>query len=185
MSLFPLKNLPRYECLQRAAEEYPDLDPSACEAFLHLLRAGDRAFQMSAAHFAKNRISPGGFMVLMLLLNRPHCEGGAFRSTPAELAELAGVTRATMTGLVDTLEREKLVKRQPDIEDRRMMAVHVTARGRKLLGGILPGHFQRMAALMRPLTQAERKTLVRLLQKLIAEPAEANASAGLAERRPA
>jgi DNA-binding MarR family transcriptional regulator len=185
MSLFPLKNLPRYECLQKAAEEYPDLDPSACEAFLYLLRAGDRAFQMSAAHFAKHRISPGGFMVLMLLLNRPHCEGGGFRSTPAELAEFAGVTRATMTGLVDTLEREKLVKRQADIDDRRMMTVHVTARGRKVMRGVLPGHFQRMASLMAPLAPIERNTLVRLLAKLIAEPSTAMPPAARPQRRSA
>ena len=31
-----LKDLPRYECLLEAAKEFPDLDPSAAEAFLHL-----------------------------------------------------------------------------------------------------------------------------------------------------
>ena len=39
-----LKDLPRYDCLIQAAREFPDLDPSATEAFLNLLRAGDDAF---------------------------------------------------------------------------------------------------------------------------------------------
>ncbi len=42
---------------------------------------------------------------------------------------MAGVTRATMTGLIDTLERDGLVMREPDPVDRRMMFVQLT-RGR-------------------------------------------------------
>jgi DNA-binding MarR family transcriptional regulator len=178
-SLFPLKNLPRYECLLRAAHELPGLDPSACEAYLHLLRAGHEAFQMSAGHFAKHRISQGGFMVLMLLLNRTRLDG-SFRSTPAELAELAGVTRATMTGLVDTLERDGLVKRQPDPADRRMMTVHLTPRGRECLRRILPGHFQRMKELMSPLSEADRRNLVRLLHKLVQRTSAAEPRSAIA-----
>jgi hypothetical protein len=36
-----------------------------------------------------------------------------------------------------------------------------------LLRQILPGHFQRMAALMLPLTESEREVLVSLLQKIV------------------
>ena len=36
-----VKDLPRYEVLREAAEHYPELDPSSCYAFLHLLRTGD------------------------------------------------------------------------------------------------------------------------------------------------
>jgi DNA-binding MarR family transcriptional regulator len=166
MSFFPLKKLPRYECLLRAAEEHPELDPSACEAFLNLLRAGDEAFQTSAVHFMKRGLSPGGFMVLMLLNNRHQCEEGAIRTTPAALADWAGVTRATMTGLIDTLERDRLVRRRPAPTDRRMMLVDLTPRGREVLRQIVPGHFRRMAEFMAPLGEGERKTLVHLLQKL-------------------
>ncbi len=167
MAAFLPKKLPRYDCLLRAAEQFPDLDPSACEAYLHLLKAGDRAFQMSAGHFAKHGLSGGGFMVLMLLLNRCMDNGSTPSGTPAELAELAGVARATMTGLIDTLEGEGLVERRPNPSDRRMMQVEITARGRRLLQGLLPGHFQRMSALMRPLSPAERKTLVGLLARIV------------------
>ena len=40
MPLLLLKDLPRYECLLESAKDFPDLDPSAAEAYLHLLRAG-------------------------------------------------------------------------------------------------------------------------------------------------
>src|SRR3954469_7943642 len=108
MPLLLLKDLPRYECLREGSKEFPGLDPSACEAFLHLLRTSDEVFGVSERYLTENNISQGRFSVLMLLW-----KGGAQRRheaeqdeacaptprTPAELAEAAGVTRATMTGL--------------------------------------------------------------------------------------
>ncbi|HTO02369.1 MAG TPA: MarR family transcriptional regulator [Opitutus sp.] len=164
MPFLLIKNLPRYECLMDAAKLFPDLDPSACEVFLHLLQAGDEAFRVVDSHLAEHRISQGRFMVLMQLLNKStHCP---MSRTPAELADLSHVTRATMTGLIDTLERDGLVNREPDPSDRRMMCVTLTSKGRALMEQILPQHFQRMAALMKPLTEVERKTLVELLVKI-------------------
>jgi DNA-binding MarR family transcriptional regulator len=164
MPLLMLKDLPRYECLLEAARTYPDLDPSACEAFLNLLRAGDEVYRHSESFFTEHNMSSGRFTVLMLLYDKLRAEPLA--QTPAELAEKAGVTRATITGLVDTLERDGLVTREHDSGDRRMMQVHLTQKGQAALRDILPGHFKRMAAIMAPLNEHERKTLVRLLSKV-------------------
>lgn len=165
MPFLLIKNLPRYECLIEASKLFPDLDPSACEVFLHLMRVGDEAFRVVDSHLAEHNISQGRFMVLMLLLNKmtncPHPR------TPAELADLSHVTRATMTGLIDTLERDGLVTREADRTDRRMLSVTLTEKGRSLLDVILPRHFRKMAALMEPLTEPERKTLVQLLEKIM------------------
>ena len=54
MPLLMLKDLPRYECLLEASREFPDLDPSATEVFLHLLRAGDEAFRVVESHLAQH-----------------------------------------------------------------------------------------------------------------------------------
>src|SRR5688572_5949767 len=187
-----LKDLPRYECLLEAAKEFPDLDPSAAEAFLHLLRTGDEAFGVTESHLNSFHISQGRFGVLMLLwrssqpraaklLGAEDCISGP--RTPAELADAAGVTRATMTGLIDTLERDGYVVREPDPSDRRMLSVRLTAKGEQFLQEFLPGHFRIIAAVMSTLSETERKTLVGLLTKvqqhaatLRAEPASLTAS---------
>ena len=137
-----LKDLPRYECLLEAAKEFPDLDPSSCEAFLHLLRAGDESARVAETNLARHNITQGRFGVLMILMNR--CGSNAATLGPAELADAAGVSRATMTGLIDTLERDGLVTRAPDTVDRRMMLVRLTEKGRTLLEDILPDHFKHM-----------------------------------------
>ncbi len=174
MPLLMLKDLPRYECLLEASREFPDLDPSATEVFLHLLRAGDEAFRVVEAHLAQHDISQGRFGVLMALWGNCHRAGNPREKplTPAELADRTGVTRATMTGLVDTLERADLVTRKPHPEDRRMMSVCLTARGEALLERIMPEHFRRMAWLMGPLNEGERKTFVRLLAKVMQRASE-------------
>jgi DNA-binding MarR family transcriptional regulator len=172
MPLLMLKNLPRYECLLEAAREFPDLNPSATEVFLHLLRAGDEAFRVVEAHLAKHDITQGRFGVLMALWGQCQREGGNVPLSPAELADRTGVTRATITGLIDTLERAGLVARSPHSADRRMTSVVITPRGDKLLKKILPEHFRQMAWLMEPLNESERKIFVKLLIKVLARAAE-------------
>lgn len=161
MPLLMLKDVPRYECLMKAAEKYPTLNPSASEAFLHLLRTGDAVFAAEGAFLGKHDISHGRFMVLMLLNRRAEEP-----STPAELADEAGVTRATMTGLVDTLQKDGLVTRKNNSQDRRTVLVQLTAAGRKLLAHILPGYFASVTRMMQPLNKTERTQFVTLLQKI-------------------
>ena len=161
MPLLMLKDLPQYECLLRAAERYPSLEPSACDAFLNLLRTGDAAAEAEGEFLAGCGVSHGRFTVLMLL-NRL-CEEPL---TPAELAEASGVTRATMTGLVDTLEKDGLALREADPGDRRTVLVRLTEKGQAFLDAILPDFFRRVSAIMQPLDARERKQLVTLLQKI-------------------
>jgi DNA-binding MarR family transcriptional regulator len=97
-----------------------------------------------------------------MLLNR--CNGET--STPAELAEKAGVTRATMTGLIDTLEKDGLARRETDPNDRRTVLVRLTPAGEALLESTLPDYFRCVSDLMQPLEDEERRQFVALLQKI-------------------
>jgi len=161
MPLLMLRDLPRYDCLLRAAGKYPTLNPSASEAFLHLLRTGDMVFSTEAEFLARHGISQGRFTVLMLL----NCCSDE-PCTPADLAARAGVTRAAMTGLVDTLEKDGIVTRERDADDRRSILVRLTRAGRTRLEKMLPDYFACVAAIMQPLRPAERKQLVALLEKI-------------------
>jgi len=168
MPLLMLKDLPRYDCLIRAAERCPTLQPSACDAFLNLLRTGDDVFAVVDRFLSSRDISQGRFTVLMLLgMDCGDDEDAPDQpATPATLAEAAGVTRATMTGLIDTLEKDHLVAREPDPTDRRTIHVRLTEAGRAVLDAIVPDYFRQVAEILRPLSETERNHLVRLLQKI-------------------
>ena len=77
------------------------------EAFLHLMRTSTELTEAFDALHASHNISHGRFIVLMLLNRDPEKP-----VNPADLADRANVTRATMTGLIDTLERDGFVKRE-------------------------------------------------------------------------
>jgi DNA-binding MarR family transcriptional regulator len=174
MQRLVLKELPRYECLVEASKQFPDLDPSACEAFMQLIRAGDDVTRLMDAHFAQHSITHGRFLVMMLLLEKKGTDCPR-PTTPAELADLASVSRATITGLLDSLERDGFVRREPDPADRRQMSVHLTLKGQAFMHGILPDHFRVITRLMSALSENEQKTLSRLLTK-VSQVASMNAS---------
>jgi DNA-binding MarR family transcriptional regulator len=69
-------------------------------------------------------VTVAGGTVLVLLA------GG--EATPREIARRCWVNPATMTGIIDTLEREGLVRRRRDESDRRQVRLSLTPRGRSL-----------------------------------------------------
>jgi DNA-binding MarR family transcriptional regulator len=72
----------------------------------------------------------------------------------SRLADALDVSLASATGIVDRMERRKLVQRRPDPDDRRMVVVHM------LEGG---------SDIFRKLAEHRRQSLARLLDRLSAE----------------
>lgn len=152
-----LRDLPSDAELQAMAKRYPELDTEATAALLAFMRAACEIFHQSEGHFARYGTSCGRFTVLALL-NR-HPESGL---NPSRIAAACGVTRATITGLLDGLEQDGLVRRVRGAGDRRTLQVELTADGRRFLDGMLPDHFRRMARLMQGIGPRDRRTLRRL-----------------------
>lgn len=160
------RSIPKYDDIKRLAKRIPEVDPSAVEAILCTMRVVSETTAVFEHHFAQYGLSEGRFTVMMLLYRSIHLEEERGPVSPADLAERAGVTRATITGLLDHLEGAGYIRREPRSDDRRMITVHLTVEGTRLLERILPGHFRRMAALFSGLSEDERKQLVRLMGKL-------------------
>ena len=138
--------------------EQPDLDNMRlCFEVLALASAIDRA---CAARLAPHRLSEGKFMLLVLLRNLP--EGLA----PHELAERAGVTRATITGLLDGLERDGFLARHGDKEDRRKVSVRLTAKGQAVALAMFNEHSHWIASLFAGFDQHRREALGSLLRQV-------------------
>ncbi|ARV63151.1 MarR family transcriptional regulator [Nostocales cyanobacterium HT-58-2] len=143
------------------AKRYPELDSASVEACLAFLNTTADVYQALDVHFSRYGLSRGKFTLLMQLFQAD--EKGL---TPSECAERVGVTRATITGLLDGLERDGLVRRFPDSEDRRMLRLQLTDQGWELLAQMLPDHFCRTTNLMAHLTDSEKKTFIELLNKV-------------------
>jgi DNA-binding MarR family transcriptional regulator len=160
-SLTLLKGLPRYEVFLEEAKCFPGLDASACYTYLQLLRTGDELLALDEQVLNSYGTRHGRFNLLMILLK--YGEGEA---TPAGLADKTGVTRATISGLLDGLEKDGFVLRRPDPEDRRLIRVHLTAAGHAFLDKVRPGYCHWFSSIVEPLDQEERQQLVFLLEKI-------------------
>jgi DNA-binding MarR family transcriptional regulator len=57
---------------------------------------------------------------------------GAEASSQQDIADVLGVDRTSMVGLLDTLERKGMVARRPSEHDRRRNVIELTADGRRL-----------------------------------------------------
>jgi DNA-binding MarR family transcriptional regulator len=155
-----LKEVPRYECLQAAVARVPGADPAICQVFLNILHTGDVVSRGEGAFLARHGLNQARLILLVLL---DASEDGSMRSS--ELAEHADVSRATITGLLDTLERAKLVVRTPDTRDRRASCVKITDKGRDLLQRVQPLLIQWTEGILSALSDREQGQLVTLLQK--------------------
>jgi DNA-binding MarR family transcriptional regulator len=112
-----------------------------------------------------NRLRPYGlstatFNVLLELFRA----GGPL--SPCDIGEQLAVTRGTVTGLLDSLERQRLVRRTPHPKDRRMLLIELTDEGRTILDRLMPEHFQGMCDLLACLSESERKAFAGVLAKI-------------------
>ncbi len=157
-----LKELPRYECLLRLAELYPQAQPDAIECYLVLLHLVNGWVHTVERSFARKGISRGKFSVLATLWWR---ENKGIR--PSQLADMCCVTRATMTGLLIGLQRSGLVRRVRSREDRRVHTIELTPRGLHLVKTILPGYYRLVASLTQAAGPAQKRTLAKLARNLL------------------
>ncbi len=158
--MFDLRDLPSREALEKLRERYPNLEVDAVDAFLRLARTGEDAFAAMSRHLAGHGLSVRRFSVLILLARNP--DG----LSPSQLAAGTGVSCATMTGVLDTLERDGCVVREHAAGDRRAVTVLPAAKGMALLDAVLPGHYDRVALAMGGLSPQERDMLAALLAKV-------------------
>lgn len=104
-------------------------------------------------------VEPRMYAVLMALATR---DGQSQR----ELCSRLGIHRNAMVGIVDALEADGMVTRNPHPGDRRAFAVTLTDRARRLMPDLDRVGRSLEEAVTAPLSPAERATLRQLLQRV-------------------
>lgn len=155
------KEPPSDRILQELSQQYEDVDVSAVHCVVTLLRVSEELRSAMSQLFVRYKLSQGRFIVLLML----HTTSGG-EMCCSDIAESVGVSRATMTGLLDGLERDGLVRRVDHPEDRRRVTISLTGNGRRILDDLLPNHFRALAGLMAGLNAQERGALCQLLDRV-------------------
>jgi DNA-binding MarR family transcriptional regulator len=145
------------------AKERPELDVSPIGVVSRLGRAAgylDQGVAQLLRQYGLNRASWDALTALRRA-------GEPYRLCPTELYRELMRTSGTITHRLDRLEQQGLIRRIPNPDDGRGTLVELTAKGRRLVDRVAPGHLANEERLIRSLTKPEREQLEALLRKLL------------------
>lgn len=153
---------PRRVDRRQFASEFPSGDATATECAQNLIRTARLFMDADLRGLRRHGLSIPARILLATL------DGAAGQLTQSAIGERLLITGASVTSLVDTLERRGLVTRTRDRTDRRVVLVELTAEGRAAVDAFLPEVTALHAAEFSVLDEAEREQLVVLLAKVAA-----------------
>jgi DNA-binding MarR family transcriptional regulator len=143
-------------------DEYPDASGLATECFANLCQAGDLLMELHNRQSREEyQLSPSARQVLAVV------EGAGTPLEPSVIAERLLVTTGTMTSVLDTLEKRRLIRRMPHPDDRRKVLVDITDDAHAILDELLPSlHARERDVIRAALSTREQRELLRLVAKV-------------------
>lgn len=148
--------------LSQWREQRPDLDSSGMAVVLRVLLLSGVFAERLKETLAPAGLAPWEYDVLAALRRAGMGEG----LTPKELCRSAQLTSGAMTHRLDRLEERGLLRRKAAKKDRRSVLVQLTARGRRLVDGIIGARMADAAACLGELGERDRKQLARHLRTI-------------------
>jgi DNA-binding MarR family transcriptional regulator len=129
-----------------------ELTSSFGSVFLRFTRLLDKRMAREGASLARTR-------VLLMIQRR-----GPVKAS--DIAELFGLAPRTVTDTLDGMERQGLIRREPDPKDRRAKRILITEAGQQAVAATEPIRRELISQVMGSLTGEEREALARILGKL-------------------
>lgn len=137
-----------------------DVDLEALTAALNLVRVSNLLVNdLESLVHRPSGWTWAGFRVMFAVFVTNQAE-------PREVARLAGVSRASVSGVLNTLERDGLILRERSSADRRIVTIRLTERGRRATVEAFKKNHEIEKKWLERLSAGERRSLIRLLHRL-------------------
>jgi DNA-binding MarR family transcriptional regulator len=143
-------------------DEYPDASALATECYANLWRAAELLMELhNRPSLDEYQLSPGARQVLAVV------DGAREPLEPSVIASRLLVTSASMTSLLDNLEKRHLIIRHPHPEDRRKLLISITPAAETIVDALLPTmHARERDVMDDALSPNEQRTLLKLMAKI-------------------
>lgn len=143
------------------ADAVPDADLTALRASFDLIRASTRLVQRLESQVHRNAgWSMAGFRVMF-------CVWVAGELEPRDIARLSGLSRAAVSSVLNTIERDGLVERTRESSDRRLVTVRLTHDGERRLVAAYAAQNTAERDFLDPLGEPEQRRLASDLARLL------------------
>ena len=150
----PVKLAPDFE------ERYPNSSAAATECAMNLVLTADLLEKRISSLLQPFDLSPATGLVLSILADTEA------PISPNHIADRLIISRASVTSLLDSLEKRGYVKRQPHPSDRRMLLVELTDSGRRVANQFRPIVHQHQKLWLKTLDENEQAQLIQTLHRL-------------------
>ena len=151
---FPVQIVPDF------GERYPNSSALATECAMNLVFTADLLVKRISELLKPFDLSPASGLVLSILAD------SETPLPPNQIADRLIISRATVTGLIDSLERRGYVRRQPHQSDRRMLLIEPTDTGRQVADAFRPIVHQQQRVWMEALNEQEQGQLIDFLKRV-------------------
>ena len=131
------------------------------EALASIIKTSSAILRLSDRFFAPFGTTDIQFNILMILKNAP--KGGISQQA---LSEKLVVTKSNVVGLVDRMEKQGLVKRQPHPTDRRFNQIVISQKGGELVQKVEAHYDQEVDRMMAELSESEKKAIIEATDKV-------------------
>src|SRR4051794_11338488 len=143
--------------------ERPDLDPSPIGIVGRVSRLARELEARLEPVYKAHGLEPGWHDVLATLRR----SGPDHRLRPTDLTNATMLTSSGTTKRLDKLEREGLIRREADPDDRRGTLITLTDAGRELIDSVTAAHLANERRLLEALDEDEKHVLTDLLRRLL------------------
>lgn len=142
------------------AAQYPTASATATECAMNLVFTADLLQKRIATLLQPLRLTPTSGLALSILANAES------PLPPNEIADRLIISRATVTGLLDSLERRAYIRRRPHPSDRRMILAEITETGRQAASAFRPIVHQHEKEWFGVLDETEQQQLLVMLHRV-------------------
>ena len=139
---------------------YPDASARATACAMNLVFTADLLIKRIASLLQPFDLSPASALVLSIVADAES------PLPPNKIADRLIISRATVTGLIDSLERRGYVQRRPHHADRRMLLVELTDTGRQVANAFRPIVHHQQKMWLETLSEEEQQRLIDSLQQV-------------------
>lgn len=141
-------------------DRYPGADHKATEAAMNLVRTADLLVKRVADLLQPFDLSPSSGLVLSILAD------SEAPLSPNQIAERLIISRASVTSLLDSLERRGYIQRTPHSSDRRMLLIELTGSGRRIADEFRPIVHRQQTEWLSTIGEDDKDQLIHVLHRL-------------------
>jgi DNA-binding MarR family transcriptional regulator len=145
-------------------EAIPELDPTPLEVVGRVIVLAQRLERSVSQALEPHGLTLGQFDILATLRRN----GPAGQLSPRELLKNVALSSGGMTARLDKLEQAGLVVRKPDANDRRMLMIELTEKGREAIEAAAAARFEEARRSLPPFDADEVEVLSQLLRRWLA-----------------